>query len=204
MKGPSPYKGHPKSEWPKIKAELDAKRQAQPVDEPAVEKVVANRKAEEPLTIPPNLFSGDQKSLEVLSKDGDWQDPIPGFYLYWMNDTDIRINRAKRSGYEHVSRDEVMLSESLTDGNDVAGNHVRKQVGAIDGKPLYAYLMKKPLWIKQAHDLEYNKVNDRVEEMVRRGQLSKNPGEVKQFVNDGRTPTAVPQIQSDSKLYTSR
>lgn len=207
-KGPSPYKGHPKSEWPAIKAKLDAERAAKvgavPVnDAPETFEPVA-KPAPKQDVIPPNLFSGDQKQLEVLGKDGTPTDPIPGYHLYWMNDVDIRIARAQRSGYEFVERDEVLLNDGLVSGDDVAGNHVRKLVGAIDGKPLYAYLMKKPLWIKQAHDLEYAKVNDRVEEMVKRGQLSKNPQDAKQYVNDGRSPSNLPRNDSETKLYTSR
>ena len=208
-KGPSPYKGHPKSEWPRIKAQLDAKRAASANETPVVlqETQAAPAAAAAPVSdgvIPPNLFSGDQKQLEVRALDGTPNNPIPGFHLYWMNDVDIRISKALRSGYQFVERDEVLLSDSLSSGDDVAGNHVRKLVESRGEKPVYAYLMKKPLWIKEAHDLEYSKVNDRLEQMVRRGQLSQNPQDVKQYVNDGRGPSNLPQNVIDSKLYTSR
>jgi hypothetical protein len=205
MRGPSPYKGHPKSEWPKIKAELDAKRaEAGHAAPPPDVREPAPAMESERGVIPPNLFSGDQKQLEVLGLDGTPQDPIPGFKLYWFNDVDIRISKAQRSGYVFVERDEVLLSEGLVSGDDVAGNHVRKLVESKGEKPVYAYLMKKPMWIVEAHDLEYSKVNDRVEDMVRRGQLSKNPQEVRQYVNDGRAPSNLPQNLTETKSYTSR
>lgn len=214
-KGPSPYKGHPKSEWPAIKADLEQQRKnAAAATQVNAQLETASVEHPQPAlgvslnideqVIPPNLFSGDQKNLEVMSPDGDAQNPIPGFYLYWMNDTDVRIAKAIRSGYQFVERNEVMLNDGLVAGDDVAGNHVRKLVGGnADGKPLYAYLMKKPDWIKKAHDLEYQKVNERLQDMVDRGRLSRNPGQDRQYVRDGSTPTNLPANERSSTARRS-
>lgn len=58
---------------------------------------------------------------------------IPGYRLYWFNDTPGRIARAKKAGYEHV----------CTEGTDAP---IQRNVGRGEGAQngLTAYLMKIP------------------------------------------------------------
>lgn len=202
-KGPSPYKGHPKSEWAAIKAKLDAER-ATRIETITVGDTVVEfpKAADNSNVIPPNLFTGDNKVLEVMSRDGDIHDPLPGYKGYWFNDTDIRIAKALKSGYQFVERDEVMLSDGLVAGDDVAGNHVRKLVGGQpDGRPLYAYLMKIPNHIKEAHDLEYQKVNERLQNMVDGGRLSRDQMRDRQYSKATDPTSSLPAIERSSKIY---
>jgi len=214
-KNPSPYKGVPKSEWGRIKAEQAQKRESAMVDEPKqpefdpaivretlqaperkADAVFPQRRVEADIpprpqewsedNIPPNLFSGDQKHLEVMGKNGSFTDPIPGYKLYWFDAKNgIRIQMALRSGYTFVEKDEVLLNEGL-EGSDDLGTHVRK-IGNIyggetdDGLPQYMYLMKKPLWLVDKHNTEMERVNQKYEEMLRNGLISKNPQQDRQF-----------------------
>lgn len=213
-----PYKGIPRTEWPQLTAARRAVREAEAqaiADIPTLTDQVAVPVNRDPVsldahatadhTIPPNLFSGENKQLEVMGRNGSVTDPIPGFYLYWFNDdggTGIRIMKAKRSGYEFVQRDEVLLNDGLVDGSDAAGDHVRKVVGSIGNQPLYAYLMKKPTWIKEAHDLEMRKVNDAVMEQIRRGRVPKTDADARQFARqDLPQQSNLPPIETNTKLY---
>ena len=128
MKKPHPFKGVPRSEWPRVKAEIaDRKAARAPSEQPGHEsqfgsssEVEAAKAAYDPNivretlqpprgsafgfpnnkmaaesapapqdvsldSIPPNLFSGDQKHLEVMGLDYSTTDPIPGFKLYWFD-----------------------------------------------------------------------------------------------------------------------
>lgn len=64
---------------------------------------------------------------------------IPGFRLYWFNDTPGRIARAKEAGYEHVL-------------DPLTGEPVRRNVGRGEGSQagLTGYLMKIPVeWYQE-------------------------------------------------------
>jgi hypothetical protein len=108
--------------------------------------------------------------------------------------------KARRSGYEFVDRDEVLLNDTLV-GDDAAGNHVRKVVEVINNIPVYAYLMKKPRHIAEAHDLEFSRVNDRIEEMVRRGRVTKNQERDQQYTKRDEPRSSLPDIEINQKLY---
>lgn len=65
--------------------------------------------------------------------------PIPGFRLYWFNDTPGRVARAKEAGYEHVL-------------DPASGEPVKRNVGRGEGSQagLTAYLMKIPIeWYQE-------------------------------------------------------
>jgi hypothetical protein len=153
--------------------------------------------------IPPNLFSGETKELEVFGKNGSATDPLPGFRLYWFNDTQgsgVRISQAKRSGYEFVTNDEVLLNDSKVSGSDDLGTNVRKIVGQAGDKPLYAYLMKKPLWLHEKHQAEHEKVHQRQEQALRQGRVSDKRDD-RQYA-PGQVPGSnLPPIELDTKNY---
>ena len=235
----NPMKGIPKKDWARVKAErAAAAASAQPAPQPAVavtdptfvreslappvERPLSfpNNKVNTPETampaefseenIPPNLFSGDQKHLEVMGLNGSYTDPIPGFKLYWFDAKNgVRIAMAQRSGYTFVEKHEVLLNDGL-EGSDDLGTHVRK-IGNVfggetdDGKPQYMYLMKKPLWLVDKHNVQMESVNQKYEDMLRRGLVSKNPQQDRQFAAGSeialKTRSNLPGISIESKLY---
>jgi hypothetical protein len=95
-------------------------------------------------------LGGAQLKLEV-GKAG-----IPGFHLYWENDTDARIERLLGAGFEFVTKEEVGMSQvtQRVVADSEIDSRVSKYVGTTDdGKPMRAYLMKCPdeLW----EDIQY-------------------------------------------------
>ena len=162
--------------------------------------------------IPPNLFSGDQKHLEVMGLNGSMTDPIPGYKLYWFDAKNgVRIAMAQRSGYTFVEKHEVLLNDGL-EGSDDLGTHVRK-IGNIfggdteDGKPQYMYLMKKPLWLVDKHNIQMEAVNNKYEQMLKSGQISRNNAQDRQFAGGSDVARSehskLPSIDIQSKLYRS-
>ena len=201
---PHPYKGIPRSEWPKAKAAASQPQQqaAAPVPDavmtPAPESVF-EQQPECTMEAPPlNLFSGEMLKLQVYGKDGNDKDPIPGFRTRWFNDehdSGVRIKMALSSGWLLVKADEIALNEGLTPSNNDLGSHVRKIVGTNGTEPLYAYLMKKPEKLAQIHDDQREQAtNVRVEEALRSGRLSQNPA-------DAQGPARTVKIDIGSKLY---
>jgi hypothetical protein len=138
-----------------------------------------------------------------MGRNGSYTDPIPGFWLYWFIDRDAgtRLSLARRSGYQFVSHDEVLLNDNIVTGNDDLGGHVRKfSKEVIDGKPVYQYLMKKPLWFKQKHDDQFELIHIRQEEEITRGRASTNPKDAQ--YRPGEMPGSVlPKIEREAKLY---
>lgn len=194
----SPYKGVPKSQWAQVKANLQAaKEHAQMPPNQAVpdafaatttfdlppemaaaissEAVVENQAQ----GIPRDMFSGTLKQLDVVGRNGDANDPIPGYELYWFTDqggTGVRINQAKLSGWQMVENAEVLLMEGLAGSNDL-GSHVRKVVNARTVPPEYGYLMKKPKALHQLHLQEREKMHQRIESALRAGTLTRKAGD---------------------------
>jgi hypothetical protein len=153
--------------------------------------------------IPPNLFDGQHKSLEVMGRNGSYEDPIPGFKLYWFIDRDsgTRLSLARRSGYEFVSNEEVVLNDNIVSGNDDLGGHVRKfSKEVLDSKPVYLYLMKKPKWLADRHADDFEKIHVRQEAELRAGRISTNAKDGQ--YRPGQIPGSnLPKIESDTKLY---
>ncbi len=217
--GTNPYKGIPKSEWPAIKAGLKANpNSAQSLEgEPTREmlpdatsvprETITERHADiSPLTlnttgvdaIPPNLFNAHTRKLVIYSKDGDPNDPVPGFRTYWFNDDGNRIQLALNSGWDFIDRSEVMMGVELGPDNKDLGSKVRYVVGTLrSGDPMYAYCMKQRNDIAAAHAAERQAVNERIYQSLRQGQSVPNPN----IVPGGQTGWNAPPISIAAKTY---
>ena len=206
-----PYKGIPRAEWSKMKAAKQARTDApesvgQFIDAPAPnvphETSVAPRvNSEEPLGdfIPKNLFNGQMQKLSVMGKNGSTTDPIPGFHLCWVTDeggTGIEINKARLTGYQFVEKDEVLLADHLAGNNDL-GTHVSYIVNPSKVPPERGYLMKKPLYIHEAHQAEFAAYNQRIEDALRQGG-NRKPEDRQYTAQPGST---LPPIEISSNLY---
>jgi len=154
---------------------------------------------------PRDLLAGQYRGLEIFSKSGDPNDPIPGYRTFWAVDRDqgSRIGLLKRSGWEHVRCDEVLMNEGQ--GSDDAAGNVRKwskETGP-NGNPYYMYLLKKPLWLQKIHDADPNSsdsINNRVEAQIKGGNVSSKP-EDKQYAAGQVPGSTMPPIDISSKLY---
>ena len=218
---PNPYKGHPKAEWPAIKASLAAEKQytEAPMPDPVPNSFAAespvelppqapappriNSEPEAPTHIPRNLFNGTMKTLDVLGKNGSTDDPIPGFRLYWFNDpgnTGVRPSQAKMSGWEFVDRDEVLLTENLVGNNDL-GSKVSKIVEPNLVPPTRAYLMKKPKWLDEAHQAEREELHQKQEGALRSGTLGRKPENRQYSPQEMRGQTSLPPIEISSNVF---
>lgn len=96
-----------------------------------------------------------------------------GYHRYWFNDSPGRIQRALAAGYKHV-----------LDGD---GKIVHRPVGTITGGGvLLGYLMEIPVeWWKK--DLAASqKVNDRIDADIRRGNIEGKVGEDGRYVPEAR------------------
>jgi len=86
-------------------------------------------------------LGGAQLKLEVFNA------VIPGWHLYWENDSDARIERLLQNGFEFVTPEEAGMKRVthrvVADGD--LDNRVSKYVGTTeDCKAMRAYLMKCP------------------------------------------------------------
>jgi hypothetical protein len=214
-RGPSAYKGIPRSEWGKVREQREADAALAPHAEVPRETIMQDTESnvdfnvpvappqDRPKAPPRNLFSGDIKQLEVFGIDGTTRDPIPGFRLYWFTDTansGVRIQQAKISGWEMVQAHEIALNDGLTPGNADLGANVRKVVSVDNGNPIYAYLMKKPVWMDKLHQEEHEqKANMPVERALRRGQLPGARSEDRQYV--AQPGSNLPPIDIGTKTY---
>jgi hypothetical protein len=61
----------------------------------------------------------------------------PGFHRHWFNDVPGRLAMAHELAYDFVEDPSIK--------SDSPDTRVRRHVGTLDGKPLYAYLMECPL-----------------------------------------------------------
>jgi len=223
--GPSPYKGHPKSEWPTIKAEQEALRQqraaesvlngtAPPANAFAPPEVAAVAQEQErsaprinsdsagPVAMPRNLFSGQIKALDVFGINGSTIDPMPGYRLYWFTDngnTGSRLHQALASGWDFVNKNEIAMQDNLVEGNNDLGTKVRKVVNPNQTPPTYGYLMKKPAWMDEAHQAEMQKVNDNQERAIRKGSFNARP-EDGRYVAGDLPGSTLPKIEISSNL----
>jgi len=221
----SSMKGIPRAEWPRVKAERAAQREHDAMQKaqsaaPAPDAFTATSTFDLPPEtaaqvssdtaapefaegIPRDLFSGSLKQLDVMGKNGSFTDPIPGYELYWFTDqngTGIRINQAKRSGWEMVTNAEVALTEGITGNNDL-GSHVRKVVNARTTPPEYGYLMKKPKELHQLHLREREKLHQRIESALKAGTLTRRPGDGQYTAAEDPT-SSLARIDISSKFVT--
>jgi hypothetical protein len=160
--------------------------------------------------IPPNLFSGAQLRLAVYGKDGDSNDPIPGYRTYWFNDIESghRLNMAVRSGWEYVQKEEVNLNDhEAGPANTDLGNHVRRWVeNGPAGLPIYAYLMKKPNWLHDLHetgpDSREQRIHQKVENELRQGTLNQQRGDGR-YTQASNPRSSLPKISIDHEIHRS-
>ncbi len=168
----------------------------------------AKVKSEQPAAPPMNLFSGDVRKLQVFGRDGN--EGIPGFKTRWFADeggSGVRINMARRSGWDFVTREEVALNDSLTPLNSDLGNHVTQVVNphAEGGKPEIGYLMKIPEDLfKSYQDEREQKVHGNIERALREGAMNRGP-EARQFAAGSdiarATHSSLPNIEMGTKNY---
>lgn len=97
---------------------------------------------------------------------------IPGYYLYWCNDTGNQIAEAQAGGFDFVSPKEI--------GEVREDSQVKRLVGnKKDGSPLYAYLLKiKQEWHEE-DKAQLAEVDNQFERAIRRGKLSEQPGDAR-------------------------
>ncbi len=190
MSKPNPMKGIPRDQWPGAKAKTE---EVMTQTAPTPPKV-----GNEPIAR--NLFSGDIRKLEVYGKNGSISDPIPGYRLYWFLDRDnsgVRLNQAKASGYEFVMNEEVALNDNSVAGNSDLGSQVRVHGGSFNNQPVYHYLMKKPLWLHEQHQADMQRVPDRIEYELKRGTFGQKAGDGRYTANE---KSALPAIDISSTL----
>jgi hypothetical protein len=155
-------------------------------------------------TPPPNLFTGRVKRLEVHPNksrypDATPEEPIPGHRLYWHHDVGIEIEKALSTGYRFVEADEIGLNDAPTSpGNNDLGTYVRRVVsdtGGPNGTAIFAFLMKKELWLAEQHDRDLERVHERQEAAIRSGTMNNQiPANVRHSPRDL-------EIKQDSSLY---
>jgi hypothetical protein len=90
--------------------------------------------------------------------------PIPGFRLYWFNDTPGRVDRAKEAGYEHVRDPET-------------SSPVKRNVGrGENGAGLQSFLMKIPEEWYREDQAAVNAAESEKLRNIREGKTSAPPG----------------------------
>lgn len=96
-------------------------------------------------------LGGAQLKLEVTNTD------VPGYHLFWENDTDNRLERLLAEGFEFCTPEEVgmaRVSTRVVVDSEIT-DRVSRHVGATDeGKPMRAFLMKCPLDLWE--DIQYS------------------------------------------------
>ncbi len=165
-------------------------------------------KEAKPKSPPMNLFSGNVAKLQIFDPDGNAG--IPGFATRWFTDegnSGVRINAARRSGWDFVTRDEVALNDSLTPLNTNLGDHVTMVVNphAEGGKPELGYLMKIPqeLFDRYQNERE-NTVHANIEHALRAGAMNRS-SEARQYSANSdiarATHSSLPGIEMGTKIY---
>jgi hypothetical protein len=100
--------------------------------------------------------------------------PIPGFRLYWANNTPGRVARFKQAGYEHVLDEEGKPISRCVD--------VRGGGGGID-----AYLMKIPLqWYYEDMSAQQD-LRDRTMQDIKDGRMGEKLGKNQYVPRQGIT-----------------
>lgn len=87
----------------------------------------------------------------------------------WFNDVDGRVQDALDAGYDYVPH---------RSGNETAGGNVSRRVGTgADGKPIMAFLMKKPKDMHEEDQREKRKVLDQRDQMIKHGHTPGQSGD---------------------------
>lgn len=93
------------------------------------------KRSERPKRIP---MSGNRLRMSIEDSDKD-----PAFHYAWINDQKDLIFRAKRAGYEHVTKAEIP-SWGVTDVDSATGADSLVSMSVSKGG-VTAYLMKQPI-----------------------------------------------------------
>ena len=181
----------------KREADLALRESTASLESKLADKFHVEQSGEAPKAPAPNLFSGTMPRLAVYGKNGA-DDPIPGYRLYWFNDIEggYRVNAALQSGWEYVQNEEIALNNTgVGAANSDLGSNVRRFVeNGPGGAPVYAYLMKKPLWLHERHeygpDSREQRIHQRVEAELRAGTLNQQPGDAR--YTPGNMPQGLP------------
>lgn len=151
--------------------------------------------------IPRNMLDGFTTKMEVVFRDAETF--FLNWHPHWFNEDGPRLSQAQSSGYVFVDRDEVVgtLNEA-TDSNNDPGSRVRKYVGSnVRGQPMYAYLMKKPMYIHEAHQAEYAARVMLIAEALGNGDANRQPGDGRYTPQTSPSKTALPQIRYDVQSF---
>lgn len=124
----------------------------------------AQRLANEATPAPARMAAGDRQPFGAQEQQLA-HPPIPGFRLYWFNDTPGRIGRAKRAGYEHVL--DVDTGEPL---NRVVDRTER-------GAAQKGYLMKIPVQWYYEDMAAAQETRDRNMQSIKEGRHGANVGQ---------------------------
>lgn len=138
--------------------------ESKPADKLAVDPAAPKIPAQPTTVAPPAVQSSpDAKKLAPAServkdripfggftKRLDMDISIPGYVLYWINDTPGRIDTLRQHGFEFVDRSELPGGVQTMDGLDQnrdLGSRVSRPTRSTnpDGQALHMFLMKLPI-----------------------------------------------------------
>ena len=98
---------------------------------------------------------------------------VKGYHLRFVNDVGTSLHDlTKLDDYDYVTREEIgdHVGENSSDGNSDLGSKVRVLVDKDEqGKPIYAYLLKKKQEYYDADQAEAEESRQGKEETLRRG-----------------------------------
>ena len=119
-------------------------------------------------------------------------DALASYHLRWVNDLKGRIEMmTTQDDWDFVKRSEVgsdfRVGEVGAENTTRFGDAVCTLVGTSEGKPFYAYLLKKPLEFWEEDRAEYNRRVDESEAQIKRdGGLTKLDNESRNEIKIGR------------------
>lgn len=145
--------------------------------------------------IPRNMLDGFTTKMDVVFRDDTF---LLNWHPHWCNDEGTRIHLAQSSGYVFVGADEITgnLNEP-TPSNQNAGARVSRYVGTnTKGQAMEAYLMKKPMYIHEAHREQYDARVDSIASALRSGEANRVPGDGRYTAETVRGKSAIPEISS--------
>jgi hypothetical protein len=180
-----------------IQPEPAAAGPVEELKEVAAEQAYPNTSLDERKPIPRNMLDGFTTKMEIAFRDPE------SFFLnwhpHWFNEDGPRLSMAQSSGFIFVDRDEIVgdLYEA-SDSNNDPGLRVRKYVGSnVRGHPMYAYLMKKPMHIHQAHQAEYAARVQLIADALGAGDANRQSGDGRYTAESAPTQSALPKIRYD-------
>lgn len=173
--------------------------------ETATEQAIpGNTSLDEKKPIPRNMLDGFSTKMEVNFVDSEAF--LRQWHPHWFNDEGPRIHQAQASGYEFVKRDEITGNwNEATDSNNDPGENVRRYVGAdTRGRAMHAYLMKKPMYIHDAHRAEYDARVDRIADTISAGDANRQPNDGRYTADSVAGKSALPKIRIEQQTLQPR